>query len=459
MSRAAAAGLRNAVVAIAVLGLATCEGHDTGTEKPAGVASISLTTNEVIIAPLGTLIVTAIPRDDAGHTISGLGVTWTSSQPSVATVDANGVVTGVAGGMTTVTATIGGTTASVTIYVSFPAPPPPSPPPPQPPPSTVDTVGLLGSWTVVLNRPIPSKYEGMSFPDARHGWVVSDQGDIVATADGGVTWKQQATGLGLLRSVDFIDSTRGFAGTVGGGSVHPNLYRTTDGGATWVDITASLSPAPVGFCGITHVGNRVYVVGRYYGATDLYTSDDGGVTWQYRSLRALMSGLVDVVFVDPSTGFIGGTGVSSGFEGAATILKTTDGGLTWRIVFTNDAGPGWAWKIFPVTPSVIYASVESEDSTYRVLKSVDGGETWQIEIVATGVAPTYGEIGLQGIGFLDINVGWVGGFFSGMFATTNGGLTWSRVPVSSALINRYRRAGNTLFTAGTQGVLRYDPRP
>ncbi|MGH7583431.1 MAG: hypothetical protein ACREL5_09420, partial [Gemmatimonadales bacterium] len=62
----------------------------------------------------------------------------------MATVDSNGVVTGVAGGMTTVTATIGGLSASVTIYVSFPPPappPPPPPPPPQPPPTTIDTVG------------------------------------------------------------------------------------------------------------------------------------------------------------------------------------------------------------------------------------------------------------------------------------------------------------------------------
>ena len=65
---------------------------------------------------------------------------------------------------------------------------------------------------------------------------------------------------------------------------------------------------------------------------------------------------------------------------------------------------------------------------------------------------------MQGIGFLDINVGWVCGFFVGMFATTNGGLTWSPVPLASGLINRYRRVGNTLFTAGTQGVLRYDAR-
>ncbi|MGH7523830.1 MAG: YCF48-related protein [Gemmatimonadales bacterium] len=456
--------LRNAALVVALLGLATCQSHDAIAPGPVPVASISLTTSAVVIAPLERLTVTAVPRDSAGRELTGRTVTWTSSQPSLAAVDSDGVVTGVAGGMTTVTAIIGGQSASVTIYVSFPPPPPappPPPPPPQPPPTSVDTVGLLGPWTLVLNRPITSKYEGMSFPDAKHGWVVSDQGDILATKDSGVTWTQQASGLGPLRNVDFIDSTRGFAGTVGGSATMPSakFYRTTDGGATWTDITSSVSAAPIGFCGITHFGNHVYVVGRYFQATDYYTSDDGGVTWRYRSLSGLMAGLVDVVFVDQSTGFIGGTGPSSSLEGPATILKTTDGGLSWRTVF-NAAGPGWAWKIFPVTASVIYASIESDDGTYRVVKSVDGGETWAIQIVATGQRPLPGwPPGLQGIGFLDINVGWVGGFFTGMFATTNGGLTWSPVPVASAIINRYRRVGNTLFTAGSQGILRYDAPP
>lgn len=444
---------RNAVLVAALLGLATCQSHDATAPGSARVATIALTTTAVIVAPQETLTVTATPRDSAGNALTGRHVTWTSSQPSVATVDSNGVVIAIAGGMTTLTATIDGMTASVTINVSFPPPPPPPlppPPPPQPPPTTVDTVALLGSWTLMLDRPITSKYEGMSFPDARHGWVISDRGDILATADSGVTWTQQASGLGTLRSVDFIDNIRGFAGTVSG-----KLYRTTDAGATWSDITATLRRATIGFCGITHFGNHVHLVGRYIGATDYFSSPDGGVTWQYTSLEGIMSGLVDVAFVDQSTGFIGGSGVASTGQGPATILKTTDGGMSWRTVFTNDAGPGWAWKIFPITPSVIYVAIESLDGTYRVVKSVDGGETWAIQIVATG-QPVGGAGGLQGIGFLDINVGWVGGFFTGMYATTNGGLNWSPVSVTSANINRYRRAGSTLFTAGTKGILRYD---
>ncbi|MGH7524075.1 MAG: Ig-like domain-containing protein, partial [Gemmatimonadales bacterium] len=131
---------RNAVLVVAVLGLATCQSRDATAPAPVAVATISLTTSAVVIAPLERLTVTAVPRDSAGRELTGLDVSWTSSQPSLATVDSHGVVTGIAGGMTTVTAIIGGKTASVTIYVSFPPPPPappPPPPPPQPPPTSV----------------------------------------------------------------------------------------------------------------------------------------------------------------------------------------------------------------------------------------------------------------------------------------------------------------------------------
>lgn len=425
---------------IAVLALAACQGHDTVSPGPGPLATITLTTSVVIVAPAETLAVTATPRDAAGTVLTGLAVSWKSSSPAVATIDANGVMTAIADGTTTLTATIGGKSASVAITVRSPTPPP------------SDTVAGLGSWTLVLDRPLASKYEGISFPDSSHGWVVSDRGDILATADAGVTWTQQASGMGFLRSLDFLDASHGFAGTLTG-----LLYRTNDAGVTWNSITESLPKTPIGFCGITHFGNHVYVVGRYTGATDYYMSPDGGDSWQYSSLSSLMSGLVDVSFVDSLTGFIGGTGISTVSPGPATILKTTDGGTTWHIVFTNDAGPGWAWKIFPISTSIIYVSLESLDGTYRVAKSVDGGDSWTIEIVATG-QPLGTAGGVQGIGFLDANVGWVGGFFTGMFATTNGGQSWSPVAVTSANINRFRRAGNTLFTAGTKGILRYDPR-
>ena len=45
-------------------------------------------------------------RDQNGQVMPGVGVAWTSSSPGVATVDATGLVTAVANGATTITATV-----------------------------------------------------------------------------------------------------------------------------------------------------------------------------------------------------------------------------------------------------------------------------------------------------------------------------------------------------------------
>ena len=44
-----------------------------------------------------------------------------------------------------------------------------------------------------------------------------------------------------------------------------------------------------------------------------------------------------------------------------------------------------------------------------------------------------------------------------MYATTDGGKTWSEVPGPDVMINRFEKVGRSLFTAGTRGILRNDP--
>lgn len=310
--------------------------------------------------------------------------------------------------------------------------------------------GLTG-WTLVLERPSIAKYEDFAFPDSRHGWLVAASGDVLHTADSGITWKLQASGLGPLRSVDFLDQRRGFAGTLTG-----TLFATTDGGSSWTDITTRLPKSAKGFCGMTHVGLHVHIVGRYLGdATDYFYSVDAGKTWRTTDLSNVAHGLVSVAFTSESVGFIGGMGKSPtpGQPGTAIILKTTDGGQHWRRVFEHNGGRGFVWKLFPVSTDVIYAALQSEDGVYRVAKTTDGGEKWHTMTVAVGRPP---GAGIQGVGFLDANRGWVGGFFFGMYATTNGGRSWVAVPTPDAVINKYVRAGTALLTAGTRGILRYD---
>jgi photosystem II stability/assembly factor-like uncharacterized protein len=308
-------------------------------------------------------------------------------------------------------------------------------------------------WTLVLQRPIPGKYEDMSWPSAKNGWVTTGLGDILHTADSGATWTVQMSKVGAVRSTDFLDEKHGFAGTLNSGK----LFTTTDGGETWTDIAPTLPHTAQGFCGMTHVGKDVHIVGRYFSrVTDYFHSPDAGKTWEYQNLSEFAQGLVDVAFVNKDLGFIGGMAKSEPVNtGTATILKTSDGGKHWRTVFTHDGGRGFAWKIWPINATLIYASLQSQDGIYRMAKSTDGGDTWEVVIVAKDQPP---GIGVQGIGFLDANHGFIGGFFFGMWETTDGGTTWNRIQAQDRLINRFEKVGGVMYSASSsRGVLRYGP--
>ncbi|MBW3573198.1 MAG: Ig-like domain-containing protein, partial [Gemmatimonadetes bacterium] len=95
-------------LAIALLGAsAACGGDGTPVAPvPSGVVSVQVS------APADTAVLgesmqlTATARDAAGNALSGRSVAWGSSSESVATVSAGGMVTAVAAGTATITATV-----------------------------------------------------------------------------------------------------------------------------------------------------------------------------------------------------------------------------------------------------------------------------------------------------------------------------------------------------------------
>ena len=69
----------------------------------------------------------------------------------------------------------------------------------------------------------------VQFLDARQGWAVGDSGTILASTDGGVSWKTQSSGTKkLLSSVQFLDPRQGWAVGQSG-----TILASTDGGVSW----------------------------------------------------------------------------------------------------------------------------------------------------------------------------------------------------------------------------------
>ncbi len=93
------------------------------TVVPVPVASVQLSPTTAQLAPGGTVQLTATTRDAGGAALTGRSVTWSSTNPAIATVTTTGMVSGVsAGGPVSIVATSEG--QSATAQVTVVAPPP-----------------------------------------------------------------------------------------------------------------------------------------------------------------------------------------------------------------------------------------------------------------------------------------------------------------------------------------------
>ncbi len=94
-------------------------GTSSLTVTPAPVASVDVTPTPASVIVGTTLQLTATPKDAAGNALTGRTVTWGTSNATLATVDANGLVTGnAAGGPVTITATSEGKSGSSAVTVN-----------------------------------------------------------------------------------------------------------------------------------------------------------------------------------------------------------------------------------------------------------------------------------------------------------------------------------------------------
>ncbi|WP_419161681.1 leucine-rich repeat domain-containing protein [Candidatus Palauibacter sp.] len=118
--------LMSTVLLGALFGLLSCGGDDTAGPRPGPPpppptatipARVTLDPETVAVVAGDTVRVTARVLNDRAQPISDAVVTWTSSDPTIATVDATGLVSGLKEGNASLTATSGPVTASAPVAV------------------------------------------------------------------------------------------------------------------------------------------------------------------------------------------------------------------------------------------------------------------------------------------------------------------------------------------------------
>jgi len=304
------------------------------------------------------------------------------------------------------------------------------------------------TWQKLTTEPYAGKQDDITFVDENTGWYVNGFGKIYHTTDAGKTWHKQWEKQGsFFRTIAFIDEKNGFVGTVGT-DYFPNvkdtipLYKTTDGGKTWTPVQYE-GPYVKGLCAIDIVIEQyinhgeldtkyhIYAVGRVGTPANIMISHDNGETWVSRSMNNECKMLFDIIMFDKLHGFVCAATHEDITQSNALILKTTDGGITWKKVFQSTRPFETSWKISFPTKKTGYATIQSYNPSpdakqQRIIKTTDGGDTWvELPLVEDSGAREFG------IGFIDENHGFVGTMNSG-YETKDGGKSWAKVDLGRA---------------------------
>lgn len=151
------------------------------------------------------------------------------------------------------------------------------------------------------------------FRDARHGFAVGAYGAFLVSDDGGTTWEERPIGeddYHLNSIADAGDGRLYLAAEAG------HLYRSDDGGETWLALEA---PYHGSFFGVLPLTDGALLAFGLRG--NLLRSEDRGATWSEIATgteATLMTGAE----------LAGGRVIVAGLAGA--LLRSTDGGRTFR---------------------------------------------------------------------------------------------------------------------------------
>jgi photosystem II stability/assembly factor-like uncharacterized protein len=246
------------------------------------------------------------------------------------------------------------------------------------------TINYGSTWTNI-SIPITDNIKSVSFVNDSVGYFSTPQ-SIFKTNNFGTTWSSIYTSTNTINVIYFLNNTVGFIGT------ENKILKTIDGGITWANQQNTTSE-------ITAISFPTQSVGFFTGGNDastqLYkTTNQGNSFINYPvSFQTIKE---DIFFINNNEGFI--TGWYS-----PSVLKTIDGGLTWNIIDTQNAG---SFSISSLTSKIAY-KVDNQGGNSIISSTINGGVTWTDELVLP-TGKTYGLKKIRSIGNYIIAIGYNG---------------------------------------------------
>jgi photosystem II stability/assembly factor-like uncharacterized protein len=175
------------------------------------------------------------------------------------------------------------------------------------------------------------------------------------------------------------------------------VFRTSDGGTTWVPITDGKVPlGSTGSIAVADSDPKIIYLGtgsdgvrsNVSTGRGVYRTVDAGETWQFMGLyNAGQIGGVRIHPTNPNIVWVAANGDAFKSNPERGVFKTTDGGKNWkRVLYVSDAVGAMDVEIQPGNPNVVYAWMSHlERKPWTIIsgareggfyKSTDGGDTF-----------------------------------------------------------------------------------
>ena len=325
------------------------------------------------------------------------------------------------------------------------------------------SLGLLQmpapKWTPLASG-VTARLRGISAVSDRVVWASGADGTIVRTADGGLTW-QRLTIPGSekldFRDIDAVDDRTAYVLSIGSGELS-RIYKTTDAGATWTEQFVNRDPeAFFDAMSFWDAKRGIAVSDSVDGRFVILTTADGGKSW----MRAPDAGLPAAL---PNEGFFAASGtnvatvapnhvwIGTGASTEARVLRSSDGGRTWKAAKTPLAS-GPSAGIFSIAFSdarhgiVVGGDYKLESAALDNLAiTSDGGATWTPRKGLTGLRSAVAFLDRAGASILAVGPG-------GADISRDRGATWARLEGPGLHTFSIAKRGTAGFGAGERGSI------
>ncbi|MCL4213158.1 MAG: Ig-like domain-containing protein [Gemmatimonadales bacterium] len=346
----------------------------------APVASVSITPTQPALVPGGAVQLTAVARSATGSVLEGRPVTWSSTNTSVATVSATGLVVGVAAGLATINAVAEGVMAAASANVANPSV------------SSVSTLAVVSTTDSSVTLRFTEVNDGTGAAanyELRVGSPTISWGSATAVTGGSCPSPMTGTAIGAVRTCTVTGRSPSttyqfqlvpFRGTLGAGAVFGALSNVVS--AT----TAAAPQAAVATVAIAPTSASAVVGG----------STSFSATLRDAAGNVLTGRTITWTSTSTSVATVSSAGVASALAAGSTTIRATSEGISGTATLTVTAPSAQPVASVTLSPSTASVAVGQAMQFAATLRDASGNLLTGRSVTWTSTASAVATINASG---------------------------------------------------------------